>query len=240
MTLGVWEAADDIEPPPPRGWLLGRTFCREFVSSLLGPGAGGKTALRYAQLLSCACGRSLTGEHVHQRCRVLIVSLEDDAAELRRRILAALLHHNVEREELRGFLFLSAPGGKAGKIMTADRGRRPVRGTLADELEREIIEKKIDIVALDPFVKSHGVDENDNNAIDEVVQVLTDLAAKHQIAVDTPHHVSKGALDPSNVDKGRGASSMANAARLVYTLTPMSTAEAEQFRISEEDRKQYI
>ena len=115
--LGVWEAADDIEPPSPRGWLLGRTFCRGFVSSLVGPGAGGKTALRYAQLLSCACGRSLTGEHVHQRCRVLIVSLEDDAAELRRRILAALLHHKVEREELRGWLFLSAPGGKAGKIM---------------------------------------------------------------------------------------------------------------------------
>lgn len=237
--LGVWEAADDIEPPPPRGWLLGRTFCREYLSSLLGPGAGGKTALRYAQLLSCACGRSLTGEHVHQRCRVLIVSLEDDAAELRRRVLAVLLHHKVEREELRGFLFLSAPGGKAGKIMTADRGRT-VRGTLADELEREIMEKKIDIVALDPFVKSHGVEENANNLIDEVVQVLTDLAAKHKIAVDTPHHVSKGALDPGDADKSRGASSMVNAARLVYTLTPMNSEEAEQFSISEEDRKQYI
>ena len=238
--LGVWEAADDIEPPSPRGWLLGRMFCRGFVSSLVGPGAGGKTALRYAQLLSCACGRSLTGEHVHQRCRVLIISLEDDADELRRRILAALLHHKVEREELRGWLFLSAPGGKAGKIMTADQRGRCVRGTLPDELEREIIEKKIDIVALDPFVKSHGVDENDNNAIDEVVQVLTDLAAKHGIAVDTPHHVSKGALDPGNADKGRGASSMVNAARLVYTLTPMSSKEAEQFEISEEERKQYI
>jgi RecA-family ATPase len=146
MGLGVWEAADDIEPPPPRGWLLGRTFCREYLSSLLGPGAGGKTALRYAQLLSCASGRSLTGEHVYERCRVLIVPLEDDAAELRRRILAALLHHKVERKELRGFLFLSARGGKAGKIMTAYRGST-VRGTLADELEREIIEKKIDIVA---------------------------------------------------------------------------------------------
>jgi hypothetical protein len=46
-----------------------------------------------AQLLSLATGRPLTGEHVFQRCRVLIVSLEDDADELRRRVLAAMLHH---------------------------------------------------------------------------------------------------------------------------------------------------
>jgi hypothetical protein len=33
---------------------------------------------------------------------------------------------------------------------------------------------------------------------------------------------------------------MVNAARLVYTLTPMSSDEAEQFEISEEARKEYI
>ena len=26
--LGEWDAGDDIEPPPPRGWLLGNIFCR--------------------------------------------------------------------------------------------------------------------------------------------------------------------------------------------------------------------
>ena len=94
--LGEWDAGDDTELPPPRGWLLGNVFCRGFLSSLLADGGVGKTAVRYAQFLSLATGRALTGEHVFQRCRVLIVSLEDDDHELRRRILAARLHHNIE------------------------------------------------------------------------------------------------------------------------------------------------
>src|SRR6516225_5933737 len=66
--LGEWNAADDVDLPPPRGWLLGNTFCRTFLSSVIGAGGSGKTALRYAQALSLATGRNLTGEHLFQRC----------------------------------------------------------------------------------------------------------------------------------------------------------------------------
>ena len=84
VDLGEWDTGDDTGIPPPRGWLLGNVFARRFVSSLLGEGAVGKTAVRYAQMLSLATGRELTGERVYQRCRVLVVSLEDDIDELRR------------------------------------------------------------------------------------------------------------------------------------------------------------
>jgi putative DNA primase/helicase len=47
--LGVMDAGDDITLPPPRAWLHGNIFCREFLSSLFGDGGVGKTALRYAQ-----------------------------------------------------------------------------------------------------------------------------------------------------------------------------------------------
>ena len=33
--LIVWDAGDDDEAIPPRGWLLGKTFCRGFISSIL-------------------------------------------------------------------------------------------------------------------------------------------------------------------------------------------------------------
>jgi AAA domain len=204
--LGEWDAGEDTEIPPPRGWLLGNTFCRKFLSSLLADGGVGKTALRYAQILSMVTGRPLTGEHVFQRCRGMIVSLEDDVDELRRRILAARLHHGIDRSELKGWLFLSAPGRSAGKLMTADRNGRPEVGHLATYLETTIIARKLDFVTLDPFVKSHSVEENQNSIIDEVAQVLTDLGTKHNIAVDVPHHTSKGAPDPGNAHRGRGAS----------------------------------
>jgi len=79
--LDEWDAGDDTDKPSPRGWLLGNSFCRRFISSLIADGGVGKTAVRYAEALSLAIGRSLTGEHVFNRSRVLIVSLEDDDTE---------------------------------------------------------------------------------------------------------------------------------------------------------------
>ena len=57
--LGIWDAGDDDYAIPPRGWLLGTVFCRRFLSSLVADGGTGKTALRIAQLVSLAIGRSL-------------------------------------------------------------------------------------------------------------------------------------------------------------------------------------
>ncbi len=87
--FNVWNAGRVVGLPPPRGWLLGNAFCRKLISSLLGDGGVGKSALRYLQAISLASGRELTGEHIFGRTRVLIVSLEDDDDEARRRILAA-------------------------------------------------------------------------------------------------------------------------------------------------------
>src|SRR5262245_60043682 len=136
--LNVWNAGDDTAAPPPRGWLLGNTFCRRFLSSLFGDGGVGKTAVRYAQALALATGCKLTGEHVFQRARVLIISLEDDAAELRRRILAARRHFDIAASGLDGWLFLSAPGAAAGKLMITDKSGRAVLGQLSFHLEAEI------------------------------------------------------------------------------------------------------
>lgn len=238
--LGEWDAGDDDQPIPPRGWLLGTTFCRGFVSSLLGDGAVGKTAMRYAQALSLSTLRSLTGEHVFQRCRVLIVSMEDGRDELRRRIKAACLHHGIERQELKGWLFLAALGKADGKLMSLDQHGRPVLGALAAKLARTITARKIDLVILDPFIKAHTISENDNNGIDEVAQILTGLADQFNIAVDVPHHMAKGAADPGNANRGRGASSLKDALRLVRTATVMTTEEAKAFGLSEAERRRLI
>ena len=176
--LSAWNAGEDTSPPSPRGWLLGNTFCRRFLSSLFGDGGVGKTAVRYAQALALATGRNLTDEHVFQRARVLIVSLEDDANELRRRILAARIHFDIPVSEVNGWLFLAAPGAAGGKLMTTDKRGRAVLGQLSANIEAEIIAHSIDLVMLDPFVKSHGVEENLNSAIDDVAQSALRLGGK--------------------------------------------------------------
>jgi hypothetical protein len=239
----VLDAGDDLELPPPRQWLLGNIFCRKFLSSLFGDGGVGKTALRYTQYLSLATGRSLTGEHVFQRCRVLIISFEDDLDELRRRIWAIRLHYKITQEEVKGRLFLWSAKAQDGKLMVLDSQGNPRLGNLKVSIETLIAQLNLDLIGIDPFIKSHGVGENNNTAIDMVAQVLTDMCAEHNIAVDIPHHVSKakGAdNEPGDANRGRGASALKDAARLVYTLNVMAKEEAEKFGINEEDRFAYV
>jgi hypothetical protein len=237
--LAIWDAGADEAPIPPRGWLLEKVFCRRVVSSTIGDGAVGKTAVRIAQCMALATGKPLTGEHVVQRCRVLLVSLEDDRDELRRRVEAARIHHGIAREELKGWLFLSAPGRKAGKLAVTENGVHQV-SVLALGLSEQIIQLSIDVVCIDPLVKSHSLVENDNNAMDFLVEILAELAIEHNCAIDAPHHVSKGPPNPGNADRGRGGSSFKDGARLVYTLTPMSEEEAKLFNLRPEDRRSLI
>jgi hypothetical protein len=236
-SLGVWDAGDDDYIIPPRAWLLGTIFCRRFLSSLLADGGVGKTALRIAQLVSLASGKSLTGERIFCRCKVLIVSLEDDRDELRRRVYAVMRHHKITPDDVRGYLFLAAPKGLRLAEMVEGT---PVAGVLQKLLTEEITDRNVDLVSLDPFIKSHGMEENNNGAIDFVCTLLAKMAIEHDIAIDLPHHTKKGSSTAGDADRGRGASSMKDAARLVYTLTPMSEDEGKLFALTEAERRSMI
>jgi AAA domain len=229
--LGIWDAGDDDYVIAPRG-------CRRFLSSLVADGGVGKTALRIAQFISLASGHSLTGEHVFIRCKVLVVSLEDDADELRRRVYAVLLRYGLTPADVKGHLFLAAPNGLR---LAEIKDGAPAAGALKTLIKRAIEHHKFDVVSLDPFIKSHGFDENSNNAIDFVSTMAAKMAIDHNCAIDLPHHTNKQvSRGPGDPDRSRGASAMNDAARLVYTLTPMTAQEAIQFGLEEADSRSLI
>jgi hypothetical protein len=117
------------------------------------------------QLLALAVARNLTNQHVFMRCRVLLLSFEDGSDELRRRVLAALLHHKVNRNELKGWFYYATPKGiKLAELKDGSRQRGQLEQWLRNKIER----LKPDIVCLDPFVKTHALGENDNSAMDFV------------------------------------------------------------------------
>jgi hypothetical protein len=231
-----WE--DDDEPIPPRGWLLGNTFCRQFLSVLVADGGTGKTALRIAQYLSCATGRKLTNEHVFVRCRVLIICLEDGKDELRRRLRAARLHYGITADELKDWLRLWTPRGI--RLMEPNETGQLVTGELQGQLRVQIESHKIDLVGVDPLIKSHGAPENDNKAMDMIASVLAGTAQEYDCAADAAHHTHKGLSTPGNADNGRSASAIKDAARIVDTLTPMTEEEASLFGLGNEERRRLI
>jgi hypothetical protein len=236
--LTVLDMGDDEDDIPPRQWILGTTFCGKFLSGLTGAGSAGKTAVRYLQYLSIATGQSFTGEYVHKRCRVLVVCLEDDQDEVRRRLRAARLHYHIDKVALKGWLYVWTPRGV--KLMVKDAKHGVVPGKMEGQLCALIKKHEIDLTGIDPFIKTHTVGENDNAAIDLVASRLAEIAHELGCAVDYIHHQRKGIGAAGDADSGRGASALRDASRLVYTLTPMTSEEAAAYNLSEEKRRSLV
>jgi RecA-family ATPase len=171
-----------------------------------------------SQALALATGTTITDEHVFQRARVLLICFEDGRDELRRRVYAAMKHYGFGNGDVAGYLFLAVPGPDTGKFLVLDQKGRPIPGGLDIAVADAVRRRQIDLVIVDPFVKTHRVPENDNGAMDAVVEMLARLAVELDIAVDIPHHATKGLTDPGNADRGRGASSVKDGGRLVFTL----------------------
>jgi hypothetical protein len=166
-----------------------------------------------------------------------MVSFEDDDEEMRRKILAARLHYGIPLEQVKGWLFYATPRGI--KLAEMRNGSRQI-GLLEKQLRASIERHRPDLVGLDPYVKLHALEENDNGAMDFVCDLLATLAIEYDIAVDAPHHTKKGQLAPGDADAGRGGSAIRDAGRLVYTLSAMGEDEAQTFGINAEDRAAYV
>jgi hypothetical protein len=154
-----------------------------------------------------------------------------------RRIAAVLLHHGIKREEIKGHLFCWSPKGiKLAEI----KGNSPQIGELERRLRGKIKRLGIDLVLVDPLIKAHGVEENNNNAMDFVCELLTRIGIDYDIAVDAALHTKKGVLSAGDADNGRGASSVRDAGRLGYTLTTMTDEEAKTFGVEPGQRRFYV
>jgi hypothetical protein len=240
--LEEWDAGETLEggKEEPRQWLIYGQMCRRVLSGLVAPGDTGKTSLRIMQAIELATGRALLGYKVFRRRKVLIVGFEDDAMELRRRIRAACTHHRISPTELKGWLFCRALNSGPKFAELDSKGKKRVAGKLDRMLRRAIKRIGCDLLVLDPFVRIHALNENDNPDMDFVCAQLIKLAQECNIAVDSPAHTHKGAIAAGDADARRGASAQRDAGRLDWTLTVMSEDEAEQFGIPEDERKQHV
>jgi hypothetical protein len=238
--LEIHDAGDiDDETIEPREWVFGTRYCLGFISANIGNGGVGKTALGIVDGLSIAGGRSLTGEHLFRRENVLIVCLEDDKKEIKRRVKAAMQHHRIAPTEVKGRLFYCAHKGE--KMMArSPHGGDPVAGQLGSLIRAGTRRYGAKVVVVDPLVKAHALDENNNIDMDAVIDAFVALASEENIAIMLAHHTRKGPSDPGNADTGRGASAVKNGARLVYTTSTMAIAEQKIFALDDDEASALI
>ncbi len=227
---------------PLRPWIYGRQFLRGSLSVIVAPGAVGKTSLLVGHALAMVTGRSLLEKTVWDGPkRVWLWNLEDSQDELSRLIEAARLHWKISEEEIGGRLYVDSALDGAGLCLATEdntgfRIMEPVVNALVDEL----LERKIDVLVVDPFVSSHGVSENNNGAIDAVAKQWARVGVRANCAIGLVHHTKKLNGGETTAEGARGASALPNAARSVIALNRMTVDEASQWGIEGDDRRRFF
>ncbi len=210
---------------PRREWLYGTHYIRGFVSATVAPSGVGKSSLVIVEALAMASGKPLLGVTPAGQRRVWLWNGEDPMDELNRRVAAAMQLHGLTREDVGDRLFIDS--GRDTEIILATEGRDGVK--ISEPVERavmrEITLNAFDVVQVDPFVSSHRVSENDNNAIDVVAKRWARIADAGRCAIELVHHVRKLNGAEVTVEDGRGASALIAAARPVRALARMTKAE---------------
>ena len=225
----------------PREWLYGHLAIRRFVSLVGAPGGVGKTAYMTSVALAMASGQPLLGEVIHKRSRVWLYNLEDPIEEQYRRLDAAMKLHHVTAADVEGYLFLASGRDQRLCIAAQTKDGIPALTPHVDMMTSEILGRQIDVVIIDPFVKSHQLNENDNVQIDAAATAWSEVAEKAACAPILVHHFRKGSSgDVDGADSFRGASALIDAARCAVSLKPMSEEEAERVNISPSDRLRMV
>ena len=235
LTATPFEPAD-LASLAPREWVYGHFLIKRFVSVLGAPGGTGKTAYAIAVGLSVALGRPLIEEPVHSPGAVWIYNLEDPRDELLRRVQAVLLAHDVPPGRLAGRLYLDS--GRDQPLILAARlpDGSVVAMPVVEQLIAELQRRQVRLLIVDPFVKSHRLEENRNEQVDFAATLWARVADAAGCAVLLVHHFRKGGI-AGDADAFRGASALIDAARAAVTLTVMSQSEAESFKIPAEERR---
>lgn len=233
----IWQDPSSL---PRRPWVYGRHLLRKQVAVTVAPGGVGKSSLTIVEGLAMVSERELLGEWTAKGLNVWLYNLEDPRDEMNLRITAAMQRHDVQPDEVEGRLFVDT--GRERELCTAVQTREGVVIVKPEieELAREIAERQIDVMIVDPFVSSHQAGENDNVAIDLIAKEWARLADRCNCAIELVHHTRKTNGVEATSEDSRGGSALLAAARSGRVLNRMTADEREQAGIQPDDLTTYF
>ncbi|MBW7865954.1 MAG: AAA family ATPase, partial [Candidatus Hydrogenedentes bacterium] len=217
VAMGDWEAL--AETPMP--WLIDGWLLKGTVTVLGGRGGHGKGLLALELAVSVMTGRDVLGGFCPSGAGgVMLLSYEDGAAILARRLRAIVAHHRLDAEGLGAVLqdrlhLLDAPA----VLAQLDRSKNVVPTPFYSELLGEARRLKPSMIVVDHLrAAGGGLNGNDPSAMGAVLALLGDVARESGAAVLVLAHLKKGAgeaADPGNI---RGAGSVTDEARGAWEI----------------------
>jgi hypothetical protein len=213
-------------------FLYGKHLLRGTVSGTAAMGGTGKSSMSIVEALAMTSGRQLLHDKVPRQLRVVLINLEDNRNTMNKRIAAVMRHYKLTKEDIGGGLVVIAKGEIKIKVAKQLRSGDVERNELiVKALTDLVIEKKADVLSIDSFIRTHKVHENDNSAIEEVVECFEDIATAADCAVHLWHHTKKMSGDNTSVESARGAMAFIDACRSVRILETMTKEAASKLKI---------
>jgi Mesyanzhinovviridae DNA polymerase len=213
----------------PWQWLYGRHLLRGEVVGTVATGGTGKSTTSIVEALAMASGRALLGEEVPAPQRVVLINLEDTRNTMDKRIAAVMRQYGLTPADIGNRLIVIAKGEIKIKVARQLRSGDVERNELMIKaLTRLMTEHCADVLSIDSLVRTHRVNENDNSAMQEVVECFEDVAVEARCAVHLWHHTRKLGGERATVEAARGASAFVDACRSARVFETMSAKEHEQ------------
>ena len=226
-----------------RSFLYGTHLIEKYVSATIAQGGGSKTTVLLTDAIALASNKTLIGNAPKYQCNAWHYNLEDPIDELQRRVIAICQRYDVPVSDIKDRLFLDS--ARTRKLVVAEKvGNIVVATPDVDAVINEIKKHDIKLFSVDPFVKAHHADENDNKQIDAVLDQFARIANETGCAVELAHHVRKPATGQNtahgDINQARGASAISGAVRAARTISVMTDKEAEAVGIPTDMKNWYI
>ena len=239
------------QPPPERAWILKQCLPTGKAGMLTARGGTGKSQFALQMAASVASGEDCMGQWVVEQPRkVIYLAAEDDESELHRRV------HNVTNAmakdakdteafhaALRQNLFVKSMVGRDNRMTSIEYGREVTETEYVGRLLHTFAGYgPFGLIIIDPASRFRGGNENAAEDATRFVETLERLATATGATVLVIHHVNKwSGRDGEQVQEAaRGSSAFTDGVRWQMNLAGVTTAEAKEFSIPEEERGYYL
>ena len=137
------------------------------------------------------------------------------------------MHYRLTSADIGDRLFVDSGRDQPLVIATTTRAGAMIARPVVDSLIAEIIERKVDIIKIDPFVSCHEASENDNQAMDLIVKEWGKVADRGNCAVELYDHTRKmgGTETEVTAESSRGGKAKTDACRIVRAINRMTKEE---------------
>lgn len=227
---------------PVRPWIIPGVMLSRHTHMLVAPGGSGKSLFTLQLAITLATGAQWGDWKPKRRCRSLVINVEDDIDEQRRRLAAARAVMAPDPAMLKGMIRLAEEPETIVVAKIDPAKKAVVTAPIVADMCRYIEKNKIDVLIVDPFAETFEGDENSNSEVKWAMKVWRDdIARATGCAVYLVHHTVKYASGGAgNADMIRGAGAIVNSTRISSTLFTMTDEEAKALGVPVEERNMYV